>query len=60
MMTASREELLEARAKLERQIDELSYRAIIGGGFGPSAKPALIEQLKDLLTGIDQKLAEMD
>lgn len=59
MAVPGREELLEARAKLSRQIDELSYKAIIGG-LAPSAKPALIEKLKDILAEIDQKLAEMN
>jgi hypothetical protein len=58
-MSDSREELLAARAKLERQIDELSYRSIIGG-LTPSGKPALLERLKGILAQIDQELAEMD
>jgi hypothetical protein len=56
---ASRAELLEARTKLERQIDELSYTAIIGTIL-PSAKPDLIKRLKSILAEMDQKLAEMD
>ena len=59
MMSDSREELLAARAKLERQIDELSYRSIIGG-LTLSGKPALLERLKGILAQIDQELAEMD
>ena len=57
--STSRAELLDARANLQRQIEELSYRPIIGTIL-PSGKPALLEQLKSILGGIDQKLAEMD
>lgn len=54
----SREELLEARAKIEQEIDGLGYRPITGGGGGEaSPRPALIARLKDILAAIDQELA---
>ena len=57
----SREELLEARANVQRQISELSYAPIAGGGGGTaSPKPALFKQLNEILEEIDLELAELD
>lgn len=55
----SQEELLKARAAIEQEIDELSYRPISGGGGGAaSPRPALIARLNAILAAIDQELAE--
>jgi UDP:flavonoid glycosyltransferase YjiC (YdhE family) len=54
----SREELLGARADVERQISELGYGTVAGAG--PSQKDALREQLREILAEIDQELAELD
>lgn len=57
----SRQELLEARAKIQNQITELKYGPVAGGGGGTaSPKPALFERLNEILAEIDQELAEMD
>jgi hypothetical protein len=56
----SREELLEARANVERQLGELGYGSIIGSGFGASPKPPLRKRLQEILVEIDQELAELD
>jgi hypothetical protein len=57
----SREELLKARADVERQILELSYKPIAGGGGGTaSPKPALLRRLNKILAEIGHELADMD
>jgi len=56
----SREELLEARAKVENQLRELGYGTIIGSGFSASPKPPLRKRLQEILAEIDQELAELD
>lgn len=53
----SREELLEARGKIEHQISELGYGTVAGSG--PSQKEALRKQLREILAEIDRELAEL-
>jgi len=57
----SRDELLQAKARVEHQLSELSYAPIAGGGGGTaSPKPALFERLKEILKAIDEELAEIE
>jgi hypothetical protein len=53
------EELLGAHADIERQILELRYKPVAGGGGGiASPKPALLGRLNEILAEIDQELAD--
>jgi hypothetical protein len=57
----SREQLIEARADVKRQIDELRYQPLIGRGIdGASPKAALFERLNAIVAEIDAELAEME
>jgi hypothetical protein len=52
----SREQLIEARANVKRQIDELRYRSVAGAHA--SSKSPLIERLNAILA--EKELAEME
>jgi hypothetical protein len=53
-----REQLIEARAKLQREIDTLREPSVIGGpAFIPNPNLALIAKLKVQLREIDDALA---
>lgn len=53
----SREELLEARAKIENQLSELSYSAVIGG-TSASPKSAVRKRLLQILAEINRELED--
>lgn len=54
----SREELLDARGKVEHQLSELAYGTIAGAGL--SQRDGLRKQLREILAEIDQELSELD
>ena len=51
-----RQQLIEARGEIQREIDDLRTPAMIGYGFLPNPKKALIETLKAKLKEIDEAL----
>ena len=54
----SRDELLEARAKVKQQITELGYACV--AGIGTSQKGVLRKRLREILAEIEQELEELD
>jgi hypothetical protein len=56
----SREELLDARARVQHQISELGYGCVIGGGRDRSQTDGLRQRLQVILAEIEQELAELD
>jgi hypothetical protein len=52
-----REQLIQARAKIQREIDILRTPAIIGFPNAPNPKKTLIEKLKTELQELDEALA---
>lgn len=55
-----RQQLIEARANIQREIDILHTPAVIGGPpFVPNPKKALVEKLKAELREIDEALADL-
>jgi hypothetical protein len=57
----SREELLEARANIERELTELTYAPVAGVPVGmTSPKPVLVSRLRQILEAINEELAEED